>query len=237
MARHFLAEQFGKFRQDPRVHAHAFELHVHQRGQQRRFDFVEDAFLRFLFELRFEDRAKLPGDVRGFHRVLRLGRGLRVAEAQLGLAARSPTGRRRAVTEMNFRKKFQAVPQVRFDQRVRQHHVEHLPAHRKAVPFECAERKFEVVADLLDPLVFEQRAELAQHRSRLAHVGGQRHEPAGVGRDGKGETNQAGLFGIITLAVNGEGKRAAQAQLSDKFGPSRGRCHRSIVVGHVRQCF
>ena len=92
VARHFLAEQFGKFRQDPRVHAHAFELHVHQGGQQGRFDFVEDAFLQFPFELRFEDLAKLPGNVGGFHRAFRLGRGLRVAEAQFALAARSRTG-------------------------------------------------------------------------------------------------------------------------------------------------
>ena len=237
VARHFLAEQLGKFRQNPRVHPHALELHIHQRGQQRRFDFVEDAFLRFLFELRFEDRAKLPGDVRGFHRVLRLGRGLRVAEAQLGLAARSPTGRRRAVTEMNFRKKFQCVPQVRFDKGVRQHHVEQLPAHRKTVPLERAEGELEVVADLLDPLVFEQQTELAQRRGCLARVGRQRHEPARVGRYGKSETDQAGLLGIVTVGADRNGNSAVPAQRTDKFRASRSRCHTSIVVGDVGHAF
>ena len=73
---------------------------------------------------------------------------------------------------MNFRKKHECVPQLRLDKGMREHHVEQLPAHRKPVPFERTEDELEVVADLFDALVFEQRSKLAQHRGPLACVGG-----------------------------------------------------------------
>ena len=45
------------------------------------------------------------------------------------------------------------------------------------------------------------------------------------------------LAGTTALEVDAPNVGSLLDQLSDKFGPSRGRCHHSIVVGHVRQCF
>src|SRR6185503_2560911 len=115
---------------------------------------------------------------------------------------------------------FQLVPQVWFDEGVRQHYVEQLPSHGEVVPFESAEDGLEVVTDFLDPLVFEQRTEAAQHAACLPLVRGQRHEPAGVWGDGKGETGQAGLPGVVTQRLNRNGDRVTLTQCSDEFAAS-----------------
>ena len=129
-----LRELRGELGQRGGVDLDALELHLHQHGNQRGLDLVEDAFLALLLEQRFERGAELPGHVGvlgGVFGDLRHGHIGHVELVGLGLADQL-ADRDGRVAEVDLGQVIHAVAHLRLDEAVGDHGVEELAAHRDA---------------------------------------------------------------------------------------------------------
>ena len=234
---HFLRELGGEVGQRGGVHGDALEFHVHEHGDQRRFDFVEDALLALLLEQRFEGGAELPGDIGVFGGVFGDFGDRHVGHvdlAGLGVADELADGDG-GVAEIDFGEIIHAVAHLRFEEAVGDHGVEELAADRHALPFEDAEIELEVVADFFDALGFEHGAELVENRLGRGGLRGHGDIVADVGRERERQPDQARRFGI---EAGGLGVEAEGVQVLAGFGeapPARRACPRDDTgAGHRR---
>jgi hypothetical protein len=104
--------------------------------------------------------------------------------------------RNRAVPEQGLRQVVEAPPHVGNRQEGGDHGVEQLPPDLDAVPQEGDNVEFQVVADLGDLAVFEDRAEFLEHRGSFLARHRKGHVEPGVGLEGNGDTGDVAGFGV-----------------------------------------